>query len=221
MKTITPENSKPHLQCSRWGELSKRPFRSFSRCWLILFAIVALASTARANSIVGVTDCTCTNLTIQLTNFPTGVLVAELGGVVLDGTYDNASQIIVLVRPQGMAGGSYLLKIFQDNVLLAEKEITVCDCACCPGPVGPPGPAGPIGLTGPAGPEGPPSLHGRQGPVGPRGPKGDRGEKGIKGDIGRQGQLVPEDQKETVAEKLGRQGLRDRQDQRDQQERTA
>src|SRR4029077_4152599 len=189
MKTITPENSKPHLQCSRWRELSKRPFRSLSRCWLILFAIVALASTTRANSIVGVTDCSCTNLTIQLTNFPTGVLVAELGGVVLDGTYDNASQVIVLVRPQGMAGGSRLLKIFQGNVELAEKEITVCACPCdCPGPVGP---AGPIGLTGPAGPVGPPSLHGRQGPVGPRGPKGDRGEKGIKGDIGQQGPVGP------------------------------
>src|SRR5690242_21783552 len=102
MKTITPENSKPHLQGSRWRESSKRPSRSFSRVWLILIAIVALASTARANSIVGVLDCSCTNLTIQLTNFPTGLLVAELGGVVLDGTYDNASQVIVLVRPEGL-----------------------------------------------------------------------------------------------------------------------
>jgi hypothetical protein len=47
MKTITPETSKPHLQRSRWRESSERLFRFFSRSWLILFVLVALASTAR------------------------------------------------------------------------------------------------------------------------------------------------------------------------------
>jgi len=154
---------------------------------------VALASTARA-TIIGVTNCNCTNLTIQLTGFPdvpAGTLGAKLGGVTVDGTYDYAAQTIVLIRPASLAEGTYWLEIFQNDALFTSKEITVCACDCpCPGSRGPAGPAGPPGLRGPAGrtgatgPAGPPSLLGRPGPMGPKGPKGD---KGNKGDTGRQG----------------------------------
>src|SRR5882672_4600536 len=182
MNTITPENSKPHLTRSRWRESYGRLFCAWARFWVILFAVLALASTSRANYIVGVTACTCTNLTVQLTNFPPGLLVAELGGVVLDGTYDYASQVIVLVRPEGMPGGNYMLRILQDGVLLAGEEITVCACVC--GCAGPPGPAGPAGPPGPAG--GPP------GPIGPRGLKGDKGDRGVQGVTGRAGPIGPQ-----------------------------
>lgn len=150
MNTITPQtppNSRPHLQRSRWERL----FCSFSRFGLILFAVVALAATARA-TIVGVADCTCTNLTIEVTGFPdvpAGTLTAALGGVAVDGTFDFATQRMVLIRPADLAGGTYLLEIFQNQVLFANKEITVCACPCpCPGP---PGPAGTPGLRGPRG----------------------------------------------------------------------
>jgi len=183
MNTIISEHSRPNLDPSRYRGALRGPFSVGSRFVMILFAIMTLASTARAHTILGITDCNCTNLTIQLTNFPSGTLNADLGGVTLDGTYDFASQIIVLVRPSGLAAGMYLLTISQDSVALATKEITVCgstnDCGC----VGPPGPAGPPGPTGPAG--GPP------GPAGPKGPKGDKGERGAKGDTGRQGPIGP------------------------------
>ena len=56
MRTITLEPPKPHLQRSRWRESSERLFRFFSRSWLILFALVVLASTSQAWDILGVTD---------------------------------------------------------------------------------------------------------------------------------------------------------------------
>jgi len=189
MNTIALENS-PHLQRSRPRKSSKRMLCSFSGFWLILFAVVALASTARA-TIVGVTNCTCTNLTIQLIgfpDFPAGTLVAKVGGVVFEGTFDHAAQTMVLTRPDGLAVGSYLLEIFQDGGLFTSKEITVCACDCpCPGPRGPAGPAGlrgPAGRTGATGPPGPPSLLGKQGPAGPQGPKGDKGARGAMGPVG-------------------------------------
>ena len=109
MNTITPENSKLHLPCSRWRESSGRLLRSFSRSWPILFALVALASTARASTIVGVTDCTYTNLTIQLSQFPQGPLVVKCGGVILTGTYNYTNQTFCASRPSSLTPGSYLL----------------------------------------------------------------------------------------------------------------
>ena len=128
MNALTPENSKPHLQRSRWRESTGRLFCFFSRSWLILFALVALASTARANWIGGVTDCNCTNLTIKLHEFPQGPLVAILGGVNLDGTYDYTNQIMVVNRPASLSPGIYLLTIWKDNVLLAEANVPLCNC---------------------------------------------------------------------------------------------
>jgi len=199
MNTIASVSSKSHLQRPRGREPSGGLLCSFSRFWLVLFALVTLASAARAWDIVGVTDCNCTNLTIQLTNFPPDTLVAELGGATVDSTYDYASQTIVLIRPNGVAAGIYLLSIFQSGNLVATQEITVCDCPCgCPGPPGPAGPegtnglagtAGPTGPIGPAGPAGPRGPAG--GPPGPTGPKGPKGEKGDKGAIGRQGPIGP------------------------------
>src|SRR5688572_17023406 len=105
LRFITPPDTNPHshLLRSRWLPSSRRLLCSAARSWLILIALVAMASTARAH-IVGVTDCNCTNITIQLADFPEGQFVAELGGVNVGGTYDFGTQTIVLNRT-GLAGG--------------------------------------------------------------------------------------------------------------------
>jgi hypothetical protein len=195
MNTITPENSKPHLQRSRWRESSARLFCSFSRSWLILLALVALASTARGgvvpttpacwtnpppacviNRIVGVTDCNSTNLTIQLSQFCQGPLVAKLGGVILNGTYNYANQTFTACRPASLSPGTYLLAFWKYGVCLASTNVSLCNCVPCTScPAGPAGPAGPIG---PAGTNG---LNGTNGLVGPAGPAGTNGLNGTAG----------------------------------------
>ena len=188
MNTITSENSKPHLQRSRWRESSARLFRSFSRSWLILLALVALASTARASNIVGVTDCNSTNLTIKLSQFPQGPLVAQCGGVTLNGTYNYANQTFTACRPAGLPPGTYSLGFWKYGMCLASTNVSLCNCVPCTncpaGPPGPPGPAGATGATGPAGPIGPAGARGAVGPAGPIGPAGARGATGPAGPIG-------------------------------------
>ena len=135
MNTITPENSKPHLQPSRWRESSPRLFCFFSRSWLILLAVVALASTAQAHRIVGIGDCNCTTLTFELTGWWGSPLVATLDGIVLDDVvFDQTTnpQILTASRPPNLAAGTYLLVITQvapDGVLLtASADVSICDC---------------------------------------------------------------------------------------------
>ena len=189
MKIPTSENSKPQLPHSRWRESSGRLFCSFSRFWLILFALVALASTSRAASILGVTDCNNTNLTIQLSEFPAVPLVATLGGVPLDGNYDHANQTIVVTRPPGMPPGTYLLVIWQDgqqsgqqsSSLLASTDVSLCAVVPCDCP---PGPAGETGATGPQGPQGIQGETGSTGATGPAGPAGPAGTSGLNGTNG-------------------------------------
>jgi len=219
MNMFTSVNSKPHGHRSRWRESSGRLFCSIARFWLILFAVVALASTSRAASIVGVTDCNCTNLTIQLSQFPQVPLVATLGGVPLDGTYDYANQRLVFSRP-ALPPGTYVLTIWQDGQqsgqqssgVLASTNISLCACVPCECPPGPPGPAGVTGATGLQGPQGIKGDTGASGPtgltgaIGPAGPKGDtgaigpagatgaagpQGSQGIKGDTGVTGLMGP------------------------------
>jgi hypothetical protein len=107
---------------------------SCARFPLLLITVFALAYTSHAKTILDVVGCNLTNVTIQLSGFPPGPLVAELGGTVITGTYDFAAQRIVLVRPPGLAGGTYLLRIFENDQLVAAREIVICGCNCdCPG----------------------------------------------------------------------------------------
>ena len=136
MDTIKSENPKPHLQPSRWRESSPRLLGYFSRSWLILLAIVALASTARAHLIVGIGDCNCTTLTFELNGWWGRPLVATLDGIVLDDVvFDQTTnpQILTASRPANLAGGTHLLVITQvapDGVLLtASADVSICDCA--------------------------------------------------------------------------------------------
>ncbi|MDB6124937.1 MAG: triple helix repeat-containing collagen [Pedosphaera sp.] len=186
MNNTKSKNSKLHLQISRWRESSERLFSSLSRCWLILFAITTLASSARANNILGVTNCNCTNVTILVSEFSQGPLVVQFGGVIVSNTYDYANQIIVASRPEGLAPGTYLLSIYNsDGWVLDSKNVVLCDCA---NPCGcPPGPQGPVGATGPQGPKGIKGATGATGAMGPAGPKGDAGPRGKTGDKGPQG----------------------------------
>lgn len=192
-----------------WRGSLVRPCRSLLRFWLVLFAIAALASTARANYILGITNCSCTNFTILLAEIPQGPIVADLGGVLLDGTYDFDTQTITATRPAAFGAGVYLLTIAKDNVVLTSANITLCDCntnscGCPAGPVGPRGPAGPqgkqgvkgdTGATGPRGPRGgetgPQGPRGIAGPAGPRGLTGPQGAQGIKGATGNTGAVGP------------------------------
>ena len=183
MKNIPTQNSKPLFQ------LLARP-------WLVVFAIAALASSAWAgggggggggggptpigcgtNRIVGVTDCTATNLTIQLSQFCPGPLVAQLGGVILGGAYDYAKQTFVATRPVGVASGSCLLTISKNGHCLASTNVNLCNATCnCP--AGPPGPVGATGTTGTNGLNGTNGLVGAAGPVGPKGDTGATGPAG-------------------------------------------
>ena len=231
MKTITAENSKPHLQRPGWRESSGRLLCSFARSWLVLFALVALASTARAglvkttptcvtntpptcvtntpttcvtNRIVGVTDCNCTNLTIQLSRFCQGPFVVQLGGVTLNGIYNYANQTFTASRPASLSPGTYLLAIWRNYVLLASTNVSLCNCVPCPSctncPPGPPGPTGatgatgptgPTGATGPMGPQGIRGITGATGPMGPAGAMGPAGSAGTNGLNGTNGLVGP------------------------------
>lgn len=207
MNAVSLENSKPHLQRSRWRESSRRVLRSCSGYCLILFALVTLASTSRAASILGVTDCNSTNLTIQLSQFPQVPLVVTFGGVPVDGTYDYANQTIVVTRPPGMPPGTYLLTVWHDgqqsgqqsSAQLASTNVVLCAIAPCECPPGPTGPAGTVGATGPQGPQGikgdtgatgqvgPMGLTGATGPAGPAGTNQLSGTNGIAGPAGPKG----------------------------------
>jgi hypothetical protein len=100
---------------------------------LLLITVFTLAYTSHAKVILEVVGCNLTNVTIQLSGFPPGPLVAELGGNVVTGTYDYAAQRIVLVRPPGLAGGTYLLRILKtSNSLLREKLSFVAATATAP-----------------------------------------------------------------------------------------
>ena len=203
MNTSTLQNPTPSLRTSRCRQSSRRLSGSLSRLGLILFAIVALASTSRASYIIGITNCSSTNLTILLRGFPPVPLMATLGGLPLNGNYDWQSQTILAYRPPGLPGGIYMLIIWQDgqqsSVPLAATNVFLCastPCDCPAGPQGPPGPAGPTGatgpqgpkgatgLTGPAGPTGTNGLNGTNGLAGPAGPKGDTGTTGLTGPTG-------------------------------------
>ena len=203
MNTITPENSKPHLQRSSWHEASGRLFRFFSRSWLILFALGALASTARAggglttpacvtNHIVGVTDCNSTNFTIQLVQFCQGPLMVKCGGVTLGGTYNYANQTFAACRPAGLSPGTCLLNIWKNGVCLASTNVFLCNCVPSTNcPAGPPGPPGPTGATGATGPQGPPGPKGATGLTGATGPAGTNGLNGTNGLVGAAGPMGP------------------------------
>jgi len=195
MKTMTAENSQPHLQHSRWRESSGRPFRSLSRSWLIPLALVVLASTARGgsgqtpppcgtNHIVGVTDCNSTNVTIQLGQFCPGPWVAQCGGVTLSGTYNYGNQTFTACRPAGLPPGNCLLTIWKNGKCLASTNIFLCSCVCTSCPAGPPGPPGPAGATGAMGPAGPAGATGAMGPQGIRGLTGATGPMGPAGAMG-------------------------------------
>lgn len=190
MNILMAKNSSPLLPHSGWYESS---IGLFSRTWLILLLLVALATSAQA-TIIGITACNCTNLTIAVEgypDFPPGTLTAKLGGdsltggVVVNGSFIFATQTMVLIRPAGLPGGTYWLKIFRNNVLFSNKEITVCACDCtCIGAVGPAGTNGlngTNGVAGPAGPKGDTGATGLTGLIGPVGPTGPAGTNGVNG----------------------------------------
>jgi len=175
----------------RRRESSGRRFCTFARSWLTLFALVALASTAQASYIVGITDCNSTNLTIKLNQFPQGPLVVQCGGLTLNGTYNYANQTYTACRPPGLPTGTCSLGFWRYGVCLASTNVYIPNCASCtncpPGPQGPPGPPGATGATGPQGPKGATGLTGAtgpQGPIGPIGPKGNTGAVGPAGPAG-------------------------------------
>ena len=183
LKTPKPQSSPPASAAS-----SLRLFRSFPPAALIVLVLFGLASSAQA-WITGVTrDCNCTNLTIQLADFPDEDLLVQLGGVPIPGTYNFAAQQIVATLPAGQSPGAFTLAVYSvNNELLAVTNFTLSCCSA--GVAGPPGLKGDTGATGPAGPAG--------GPPGPAGPKGLKGDKGTKGDrgatgaTGRQGEVGP------------------------------
>ncbi len=205
MNTKTLEHTKSDLPPPGWRQKFGRLSCSLSRAWVILLVLMALApTTSRALEIIGITNCSCTNLTIELSGFPQGAFVATLGGVVFDGTYDYANQTIVLSRPGSLAAGNYLLCIWQagqqSTVPVACTNVFVCTCLPCECPAGPQGPAGPTGAIGPRGPSGTNGLNGLNGTngvngtnglAGARGPAGTNGVNGTNGLAGPAGPTGP------------------------------
>ena len=189
-------NSQPQSPPGRWSGSSRRLFRPVAQASLIMLVLFGLASAAQAWFIIGVSRdfCNCTNLNIQLAEFPDQDLLVQLGGVAIPGTYNFAAQQIIATLPAGQAPGAYLLSIFNtNNDLLASTNFNLSCCGS--GPEGPPGVKGDTGATGLQGPAGP--AGGPRGAAGPRGLKGEEGDKGAKGDrgaigaTGRQGPTGP------------------------------
>jgi|ERR1043166_512231 hypothetical protein len=181
MNRVISENSKSHSLPSNPRKSSRPLFFKLSRICVILFALLGLALTTQA-TIIGVIDCNCTNVTVRVTGFPNlgpRVLVAKLNGVIVGSTFYYSTQKIILNRPVGFAGGTYMMQLFLNNVLFANREITICDCDCgCRGATGLAGPAGPAGANGLNG------TNGSAGATGPQGPKGDTGATGATGPAG-------------------------------------
>jgi hypothetical protein len=119
---------------------------------------LALAIRAQAHNIVGTTGCDCDTLTFQLKGFWGRPIVATLGGIKLNSTFENATQTLKAVRPD-IAGGTYLLVVSQvipdGHTITDSAEVVICSCNPCDCPAGPPGPKGDKGDTGPQGPPGP------------------------------------------------------------------
>lgn len=189
MNTSMPKTSTPESPPSRWADSSRKPFRSFSRALLIMLVLFGLASSARANHIIDVNrDCNCTNLTLQLINFPDEQLLVQFGGVAIPGIYNYAAQQIVVTLPAGQAPGTYLLAIYNANNDLLDSTNVTLSC-CGGGAAGAPGLKGDTGATGLQGPPGTPG--GPPGPIGPKGLKGDKGSKGDRGATGATGREGP------------------------------
>src|SRR5687768_8997243 len=111
MKTIRLENSHGRILRSATNKLPSKLGIWFRVCFSLV-TLMTLTTTSRA-TIIDVLACNCSTLTVQLAHIPPGELVAELGGVVVSGTYDYEAQRIVLNRPPNMAAGTYLLNLSQ------------------------------------------------------------------------------------------------------------
>ncbi|MEY2430124.1 MAG: hypothetical protein QOJ40_3009, partial [Verrucomicrobiota bacterium] len=186
MNTSIPKNSQ--LPSSPPG-CGRRLLRSFSSASLAVLVLVGLASSAQAWFITGVTrDCNCTNLNIQLADFPDQDLLVQLGGVTIPGTYNFASQQIVATLPPGQGPGAYVLAVWSvNNELLAVTNFSLSCCSS--GTAGPAGVKGDTGATGPQGPRG--AEGGRGGTRGEKGPRGDAGPVGARGPTGATGRAGP------------------------------
>ena len=131
-----------------------------------------VAFTCAANAtLVGLKECTCTNLTLKLEGFPLvrgNPWEVKVGGLAVESLYEFTGQTMVLTRPPTLVGGKYWIEIFRNGVLFANREVTVCDCAAvvcdvAPGPICETGPMGPQGPAGVAGQKGEPGIGGAMG----------------------------------------------------------
>src|SRR5438128_2650819 len=167
MNDISIETYEAPLLRPKWRELVGRATSLVSRLLAISCALATLTATANA-TIIGLKDCNCTNLTLELQGFP-GVRgnpwVVKIGGITVPSVYHWATQTMVLTRPPSLAGGTYWVEIFRNGDLFSNREIVVCDCDC-PACCGTPGPVGEKGATGA---QGPPGIAGDEGPPGPPG----------------------------------------------------
>ncbi len=111
--------------------------RLFFACLMVL-SVTVLLPAAHGHSIIGITDCTSNSFTIQVTNFSSGAVVAQLllvptGEIILNTTYDFSSQTIVAVRPANLPGGVYHLNLYVDGFWVADAEVVICDINQGPG----------------------------------------------------------------------------------------
>jgi hypothetical protein len=110
----------------------RRHLRSAWLMWLMLLAMVFFVPSSYGHAIIGMTDCTSNSFTIEVTNIPNGTLVAQLllvptGDVILQTSFDFASQSIVAVRPINLPGGVYHLNLYLNGLWITDASVTICD----------------------------------------------------------------------------------------------
>jgi hypothetical protein len=83
-------------------------------------------------TVSGVTQCSDSNFTIGLQNFPNAAIAVQLllspsGEVILDTTYNVAGQTLVAVRPAALAGGTYRANFYANGVWITQADLTICN----------------------------------------------------------------------------------------------
>ena len=83
-------------------------------------------------AVIGVTQCSGTNFTIQLQGFPNATIAAQLmlvptGEIILNTTYNFSNQTLVAVRPANLVGGNYVANFYVNGAWFTQASLNICN----------------------------------------------------------------------------------------------
>src|SRR5687768_2894525 len=91
--------------------------------WAVAMLLLGAFTSVANATLVGLKECTCTNLTLELEGFPNvsgEPWTAKIGGnLVRTVRYSFTDQTMVVSRLASLPGGKYWVEIFRDGVLFA------------------------------------------------------------------------------------------------------